>query len=119
MRVVARAGGRAVGVGVVHEPERGAARRAQRAAAGRPRPCPAGSLPWIEPTTSSFTRARGLPTRSARIGRPWADWPIVSQPVDCAGAAGALAAAAAAMPATKADSTTRVEYGGRARVTDS
>ena len=34
---------------------------------------PAVSLPWIEPTTSTFTGP--VPTRSARSGRSCAEWP--------------------------------------------
>jgi hypothetical protein len=68
---------------------------------------PAGSLPCTAPTTSSFTRARGEPTRRARIGRPSAERPITSPRAAGTGAGGSagwgVRAAAASSALAKMD----------------
>ena len=83
---------------------RGGRRRRSRAITG----FPASSFPCTAPTTITFVRARGLPTRRARIGRPCPERPITSQPA-WAGTAGADGATLAARLMNRAPSSTATE----------
>src|SRR5918997_478650 len=76
---------------------------------------PAGSFPCTAPTTSTFIRARGEPTRTARIGRPCVERPITVWPGAAAGAAGGVACGPT-RPLATVSAATRIdisrEYGG-------
>ncbi len=58
--------------------------------------CPAGSVPWIEPLTSTRTGASARPRRTATIRRPCTDRPASMRGGSGAGVASTVAAASAA-----------------------